>query len=86
MQEIYKVLSSNIFSKLSLLNFNLFDLDGSIPLAPKKFKAADDLIPKLIPSDISLPKPETAIAINSPPSPTIGPPLFPRFYAGPLFL
>ena len=30
---------------------------------------------------ISFANPETAIAINSPPSPTIGPPLFPWFIA-----
>lgn len=44
-------------------------------LAPKKLSAADDFIPKLIPSDTSFAKPETAIPINSPPSPAIGPPL-----------
>ena len=72
---MYIVLFSKIFNNLSLLRDDFLVVTGSISLAIKKFTADDDLIPKLIPSDISLAKPETAIATNSPPSPTIGPPL-----------
>ena len=43
----------------------------------KKRSAADDLIPKFIPSVWSLLIPDTAIAIRSPFSLIIGPPLFP---------
>ena len=53
------------------------DFFGLILLDLKKVSAADDLIPKFIPSVWSLAKPETAIAIRSPFSLIIGPPLLP---------
>jgi hypothetical protein len=40
----------------------------------KKATTDKDLIPKLIPSDLSFARPATAIPINSPVSSTIGPP------------
>jgi hypothetical protein len=54
---------------IDIFGFILFDL--------RKFWAAEDLIPKLIPSVLSLAKPETAIATRLPFSLIIGPPLFP---------
>jgi hypothetical protein len=60
---------SLISACIAFLGVTLLDL--------KNNSAADDLIPKFIPSVWSLAKPDTAIAIRSPFSLIIGPPLFP---------
>ena len=60
---------------------NITLLFGIILFDFKKFSAAEDLIPKLIPSVTSLLIPDTAIATNSALLLTMGPPLFPGFIA-----
>ena len=72
------MLSSNRFSSFLLFIAKvIYELPGLTLFIFRKVLAVEDLIPKFIPSDISLAKPATAMPTNSPVSLTIGPPLFP---------